>query len=385
MSRASVRSVRVLPSRSNSRSCSTRSSFGCSSSGISPTSSRNTVPWLASSKRPMRWLMAPVKAPLSWPNSSLSSRPVGIAAQLSFTNAPIAPRAQLMDGARDQLLAGAGLARDEHGRIGRRDGLDLLQHAPQRGAAADDVLEQLVAADLVLEVELLAARAARSAPRCARRTTRCCTAMAIWPAMRVSSANCSGENASAIERARGRACRSRLAAVVSGTEQDEQRAELDAAAASRDSRRARRRVKMRGSPRQEHQPGGRRVERYVSTQRARRMPASSRRARRRRACAARASRGSKSDSAATSALQHAPQRRRQRRNSARVSRCVTTALVTSRSRPSSSRSRCRGGLLLANRVDAAARSRARPRPARRRAPSARCRRACRRRDRASRR
>ena len=37
--------VRVPPSRSNSRSCKTRRSFGCSSRGISPISSRNTVPW----------------------------------------------------------------------------------------------------------------------------------------------------------------------------------------------------------------------------------------------------------------------------------------------------------------------------------------------------
>jgi hypothetical protein len=45
------------------------------------------VPPFATSKRPMRCAMAPVKAPLSCPNISLSSKPVGIAAQLTFTNA----------------------------------------------------------------------------------------------------------------------------------------------------------------------------------------------------------------------------------------------------------------------------------------------------------
>src|SRR5882672_3347304 len=65
----------------------TRSSFGCSSSGASPISSRKMVPWLASSKRPIRWATAPVNDPFSCPNSSLSSRPVGIAAQLHLTNA----------------------------------------------------------------------------------------------------------------------------------------------------------------------------------------------------------------------------------------------------------------------------------------------------------
>ncbi len=31
--------------------------------------------------------MAPVNAPFSWPNSSLSSKPVGMAAQFNFTKA----------------------------------------------------------------------------------------------------------------------------------------------------------------------------------------------------------------------------------------------------------------------------------------------------------
>jgi len=57
--------VCVLPSRSNSCSCSTRSSFGWISIGMSPTSSRNSVPWSANSSRPIFWVMAPVKAPFS--------------------------------------------------------------------------------------------------------------------------------------------------------------------------------------------------------------------------------------------------------------------------------------------------------------------------------
>ena len=44
-----------------------------------------------------------------------------------------ARRARLVDGARDQLLAGAGLAGDEHGRVGRRHPLDLA-HALWRAA-----------------------------------------------------------------------------------------------------------------------------------------------------------------------------------------------------------------------------------------------------------
>ncbi len=83
--RTSVWISLLLPRRSNSCSCNTRSSFGCSSSGISPTSSRNSELLSASSKRPMRWALAPVNAPRSWPKRSLSSRPAGIAAQFIFT------------------------------------------------------------------------------------------------------------------------------------------------------------------------------------------------------------------------------------------------------------------------------------------------------------
>ena len=60
--------------RKTSLFSSTRSSLACSASGMSPISSRNSVPPLAYSKRPLRSLSAPVKAPGSWPNSSSSSR-----------------------------------------------------------------------------------------------------------------------------------------------------------------------------------------------------------------------------------------------------------------------------------------------------------------------
>jgi hypothetical protein len=42
--------------------------LGCNSCGMSPTSSRKSVPGCASSKRPILCMMAPVKAPFSWPS-----------------------------------------------------------------------------------------------------------------------------------------------------------------------------------------------------------------------------------------------------------------------------------------------------------------------------
>ncbi len=57
--------VLIPPTRSNSDSCSTRSSFTCISTGISPISSRNSVPPWASSNRPGLAPTAPVNAPFS--------------------------------------------------------------------------------------------------------------------------------------------------------------------------------------------------------------------------------------------------------------------------------------------------------------------------------
>ncbi|MNR10870.1 hypothetical protein D3C85_1271420 [compost metagenome] len=85
MMRTSTFWVLLLPTRSKVRSCSTRSSFTCIGNGMSPISSRNRVPPLASSKRPARLVMAPVKAPFSWPKSSLSSSSAGMAPQLTGT------------------------------------------------------------------------------------------------------------------------------------------------------------------------------------------------------------------------------------------------------------------------------------------------------------
>ena len=72
------------PTRSTTRSSMTRSSLTWIEWGSSPTSSRNTVPPSAVSSRPGLAAIAPVNAPRSWPNSSLSSRLSDSAAQLSL-------------------------------------------------------------------------------------------------------------------------------------------------------------------------------------------------------------------------------------------------------------------------------------------------------------
>jgi hypothetical protein len=57
--------------------------------------------------------MAPVKAPLSWPNSSLSNSVSGRLAQ-STTTSGRRRGAGLVHRARHQLLAGAGFAQQQH-------------------------------------------------------------------------------------------------------------------------------------------------------------------------------------------------------------------------------------------------------------------------------
>ncbi len=84
--RTSTAMVLVPPTLSKLISSSTRRSFTCRETGISPISSRKRVPPSASSKRPFFMAVAPVKAPFSWPNSSLSRRVSVRAAQLIATN-----------------------------------------------------------------------------------------------------------------------------------------------------------------------------------------------------------------------------------------------------------------------------------------------------------
>jgi hypothetical protein len=74
------------PTRCNSWFCTTRSSLLCVVSGMSAISSRNTVPPCAYSNRPTRSWVAPVNAPFTWPNSSLSNSVSTIAEQLQTAN-----------------------------------------------------------------------------------------------------------------------------------------------------------------------------------------------------------------------------------------------------------------------------------------------------------
>ena len=84
--RTSQATGRVAPIRSTSRSCNTRNSFTCIAGDISVISSRNSVPPALASISPFFTAVAPVNAPFSWPNNSLSSSGSANAPQLTAVN-----------------------------------------------------------------------------------------------------------------------------------------------------------------------------------------------------------------------------------------------------------------------------------------------------------
>ena len=88
----------------------------------------------------MRRAMAPVKAPFSWPNSSLSSRFSGIAAQLTEMNGLSARVRFAVDVARQHFLAGAALAGDQDRGIARRDLVGERDHRAHRLVFEDQLV-----------------------------------------------------------------------------------------------------------------------------------------------------------------------------------------------------------------------------------------------------
>ena len=100
------------PRAGSRRSWSTRKSFAWNAGGSRRSRRGRACRRPPPRSRPRRARTAPVKAPFAWPKSSLSSRVSLMAAQFTGTNGRSARSSCRVDGARDELLAGAALAGD---------------------------------------------------------------------------------------------------------------------------------------------------------------------------------------------------------------------------------------------------------------------------------
>ena len=118
------------------------------------------MPLCACSSRPWRVPTAPVNAPRTWPKSSASSSVSGIALQLMRDETVRAARAVVVNRPRRELLAGAGLAGDEHRARRRRDGLEQLKEIAHRAAAADQAVDAIALLELRAQVGVLGSQAA---------------------------------------------------------------------------------------------------------------------------------------------------------------------------------------------------------------------------------
>ena len=102
------------PTGSTSPSCSARSSLTCAASGNSPTSSRNSVPPSASTNLPVCLLGGAGEGALLVAEQDRLDQVLGHGAAIDRDERLGAARALAVDGARDQLLADAGFALDQH-------------------------------------------------------------------------------------------------------------------------------------------------------------------------------------------------------------------------------------------------------------------------------
>ena len=138
--RASTCTGLSAPTRVTWPVCSTPSSFACSGKVRLPISSRNSVP-PGGDLEPSGavFLRVGERALLVAEELRLEQR-LGDRAQVDVHERLAGARRRAMDGARDQFLAGAVLAEDQHRRVGARDLLDVAEQAAAiAGELADDL------------------------------------------------------------------------------------------------------------------------------------------------------------------------------------------------------------------------------------------------------
>jgi hypothetical protein len=136
-----------------------RRSFTCISTGISPISSRKSVPAVGELEAPGLAVDRPGEGPALVAEELGLHQVAGDRPAVHPDEGLVLARAVLVEGARDELLARARLARDEHRRGGvghlLQDRVDLLH----RRVGADDLVAPLAEA---LELHVAGAQVARA-------------------------------------------------------------------------------------------------------------------------------------------------------------------------------------------------------------------------------
>ncbi len=144
--------VCVLPSRSNSCSCRTRKQFGLQ------------LRWNSAHFVQEQGALVRQVESLGLARDGASERALLVAEQLTFEQSQwngrtihfhesvVAPPARIVDGPCDELFARAGFAQNQDGRIRGRYDRHLFQNVFQRRAGADNLLEVLPAANLLVEI-----------------------------------------------------------------------------------------------------------------------------------------------------------------------------------------------------------------------------------------
>jgi hypothetical protein len=80
---------------------------------------------------------------------------VGIAA-VQFDEGPSLSRTQIVHGARDQFLSGAGLPVNQDRRVSRRHDLDLLKDGASHARVPNDVVELQLILNFIFQIDFLA-------------------------------------------------------------------------------------------------------------------------------------------------------------------------------------------------------------------------------------
>ncbi len=153
--RTSALIVAVPPTRSNSFSCSTRSSLICMAGERSPISSRKSVPPCASSKRPFAGGHRAGEGALLVAEELALDHALRQRRAIDLDDGLCGAPAGVVDGVRHQLLARAALPAQEHRRVARGDLGDEVVDLLHRLGVADDVRRPEPVLQLVLQPEVL--------------------------------------------------------------------------------------------------------------------------------------------------------------------------------------------------------------------------------------